>query len=107
MNNDIDLYGDFNEAEDATADDNDDDNNDANNSSNPNDGQNDPIPVQPKEIKMKIKKKLFRLNPERLKSDRGIIAIDSFFQDIKFKGKGHEKHDLDDIMKRLEHWAHR
>ncbi|CAO1336698.1 unnamed protein product [Diamesa serratosioi] len=107
MNNDIDLYGDFNEAEDATAGDNDNDNDDANNSDDPNDGQNDAVPVQPKEIKMKIKKKLFRLNPERLKSDRGVIAIDSFFKDIKFKGKGHEKHDLDDIMKRLEHWAHR
>ncbi|CAO1342921.1 unnamed protein product, partial [Diamesa hyperborea] len=105
MDNDIDLYGDFNEAEDATAGDSDVDNNDGDN--NPNDGTNDPVPVQAKEVKMKIKKKLFRLNPERLKSDRGIIAIDEIFKDIKFKGKGYEKHDLDDIMKRFEHWAHR
>lgn len=103
MDNDIDLYGDFNEAEDATAGDSDVDN--ANDNSN--DETSNAVPVQPKEVKMKIKKKMFRLNPERLKSDRGIIAIDGFFKDIKFRGKGYEKDDLDDIMKRFEHWAHR
>lgn len=108
MDNDIDLYGDFNEAEDANAGDSVVDNNDADNNAYwANDPLPVPVPVQVNEIKMKIKKKQFRLNPERLKSDRGIIAIDDIFKDIKFKGKGYEKHDLDDIMKRFEHWAHR
>lgn len=29
------------------------------------------------------------------------------FEDVKLKGKGHEKEDLDLVMGRLEHWAHR
>lgn len=47
------------------------------------------------------------LNVERLKCDRGIHKIEDYFKDIKFLGKGHEKHDLDNVMKRMEHWAHR
>lgn len=108
MDNDIDLYGDFNEEEDANAGDSDVDNNEKGiNPYGANDPLPVPVPVQLVEVKMKIKKKMFRLNPERLRSDRGIIAIDDIFKDIKFKGKGYEKHDLDDIMKRFEHWAHR
>lgn len=47
------------------------------------------------------------LNVLKLKGPRGIIAIDDFFENMKFKGKGYEKEDLDSVMKRLEHWAHR
>lgn len=43
----------------------------------------------------------------RLKGPRGIGIMESFFSDIKLKGKGKEKEDLDIIMGRLEHWAHR
>lgn len=48
-----------------------------------------------------------RLNVERLKSERGIQTAENYFKDIKFMGKGHERHDLNNVMKRLEHWAHR
>lgn len=44
---------------------------------------------------------------ERLKSDRGIHTLENYFKDTKFRGKGHEREDLKNVMKRLEHWAHR
>lgn len=47
------------------------------------------------------------MNVERLKSDRGIHTIENYFKDFKFRGKGHEREDLNAMMKRLEHWAHR
>lgn len=47
------------------------------------------------------------MNVERLKSGRGIHTVESYFKDIKFRGKGHEREDLNNVMKRLEHWAHR
>lgn len=48
-----------------------------------------------------------RLNVERLKSSRGIHTVENYFKDIKFRGKGYEREDLNNVMKRLEHWAHR
>lgn len=48
-----------------------------------------------------------RLNVERLKSERGIHTVEKYCADLKFRGKGHEKEDLNNLMKRLEHWAHR
>lgn len=48
-----------------------------------------------------------KLNAERLKGPKGIQTIEKYFEGFKFHGKGHEKTDLDRIMKRLEHWAHR
>lgn len=47
------------------------------------------------------------MNVERLKSDRGIHTLEKYCADLKFRGKGHEREDLNNIMKRLEHWAHR
>lgn len=48
-----------------------------------------------------------RLNVERLKSDRGIHTVENYFKNMKFRGKGYERDDLNAVMKRLEHWAHR
>lgn len=48
-----------------------------------------------------------KLNTERLKGPKGIHTIEKHFEGIKFHGKGYEKKDLDRLMKRLEHWAHR
>lgn len=42
-----------------------------------------------------------------MKSDRGIHTVEDYFKDFKCRGKGHERDDLNAIMKRLEHWAHR
>lgn len=97
----IDLYGDFNDEADAQGEDNE----------NPEEGDVDEgdntEKVDPKLKVVRIKRKIPTLNAERLKGPRGIIAVDDFFNDIKFKGKGYEKQDLDEVMKRLEHWAHR
>ncbi|XP_011341926.2 LOW QUALITY PROTEIN: protein TIPIN homolog [Ooceraea biroi] len=48
-----------------------------------------------------------KLNTERLKGPNGIQIIEKYFEAFKFYGKGHEKTDLDRIMKRLEHWSYR
>lgn len=48
-----------------------------------------------------------KLNTERLTGPKGIQTIERYFEGFKFHGKGHEKTDLDRVMKRLEHWAHR
>lgn len=47
------------------------------------------------------------MNAERLISARGIHTVENYFKDIKYHGKGHEREDLNNVMKRLEHWAHR
>lgn len=47
------------------------------------------------------------MNVERLKSDRGIHTVENYFKNFKFRGKGYEREDLNAMMKRLEHWAHR
>ncbi|XP_058801355.1 protein TIPIN homolog [Phymastichus coffea] len=51
--------------------------------------------------------KRFVLNTERLKGPKGIHTIEKLYEGFKFQGKGHEKEDLDKVMKRLEYWAFR
>ncbi|XP_076657959.1 TIMELESS-interacting protein [Halictus rubicundus] len=48
-----------------------------------------------------------KLDTERLKGPKGIQTIEKYFEGFKFHGKGQEKLDLDRILKRMEHWAHR
>ncbi|XP_048736441.2 TIMELESS-interacting protein-like isoform X2 [Ostrea edulis] len=48
-----------------------------------------------------------KLDASRLTGERGIPILPKVFQDVKFKGKGHEAGDLQIIMRYLEHWAHR
>lgn len=48
-----------------------------------------------------------KLNPERLMGDKGIQTVEDYFKDWESKGKGKEFDDLDVVMKKLEHWAHR
>ncbi|CAH2098098.1 unnamed protein product [Euphydryas editha] len=54
-----------------------------------------------------IKNPRFVLNPARLTGPRGIQVIPDHFKNFKFKGKGHERDDLDLVLKKLEHWAYR
>lgn len=108
----IDLFNDFNEELDARAGDYDEEDNpeinsDAEGIGNDEDGDQNREKVEPKLKIIKLKRKNLTLNVEKLKGDRGIIAIEDFYKDLKFRGKGYEKQDLDDVMKRLEHWAHR
>lgn len=112
MDHSIDLYNDFNDELDARAGDSDDDgggqrNSDDDNQNNVGSDGEQRQEVQPKIKVMKAKRQMNTLNVLKLKGPRGIIAIDESFENIKFKGKGYEKEDLDSVMKRLEHWAHR
>jgi TIMELESS-interacting protein len=103
----IDLYEDFNEELDARAGDDDDNEQDGSNNDVDGDKSKDKETVDAKIKIVRVKRKIPTLNVERLKGNRGIAAIDDFFKDVKFKGKGYEKQDLNNVMKRLEHWAHR
>lgn len=111
MDHSIDLYNDFNDELDARAGDSDGEDaqrdSEGDNQNNVGSDGEQRQAVQPKIKVVKAKRKLNTLNIEKLKGPRGIIAIDEFFENIKFKGKGYEKEDLDSVMKRLEHWAHR
>lgn len=44
---------------------------------------------------------------EHISGPRGIAALESYFERVKFKGKGHEHQDLNVIMKTYEYWCHR
>lgn len=61
-------------------------------------------PVKPKRV---VKNPQPKLDVHRLGGPRGIPVLQKSFKDVKWKGKGHEKEDLDVLLKRLEHWAHR
>ena len=54
-----------------------------------------------------IRNPMPKLNPERLMGDKGIQTVEEYFKDWQSKGKGKEFDDLDVVMKKLEHWAHR
>ena len=38
---------------------------------------------------------------------RGVHTLEELFADFKPHGKGREFEDLDVVMKKMEHWAHR
>lgn len=79
--------------------------NDGNNSDGK-DGDGAAKKVEPKQLI--VRKPQLRLNVERLiNAERGVHTVEKYFEDIKYKGKGHEVEDLDNVMKRMEHWAHR
>ncbi|XP_042863795.1 TIMELESS-interacting protein-like [Penaeus japonicus] len=61
-------------------------------------------PVKPKRV---IKNPQPKLDVHRLGGPRGIPVLQKSYKDVKWKGKGYEKEDLDVLLKRLEHWAHR
>ncbi|XP_066603805.1 protein TIPIN homolog [Prorops nasuta] len=63
-----------------------------------------PDPTTKKHI---VRNPIPKLNTERLKGPKGVHTIEKYFEDFKFHGKGYERHDLNRIMKRLEHWSHR
>ncbi|XP_046814806.1 protein TIPIN homolog [Vespa crabro] len=70
--------------------------------------QKENVPKNPsKSEKHVTRNPMPKLNTERLKGPKGIHTIEKHFEGFKFHGKGHEKKDLDRVMKRLEHWAHR
>lgn len=63
-------------------------------------------PVDPK--RRTIRKPQLRLNVERMiGTERGVHTLEKYFEGMKYRGKGNEKEDLDNVLKRMEHWAHR
>ncbi|XP_067131290.1 TIMELESS-interacting protein [Centruroides vittatus] len=63
-------------------------------------------------IKKDIKKRVVRnprvkLDASRLCGERGIAILPKIFENVRFKGKGYEKEDLNKLMSTLEHWAYR
>ncbi|XP_066513626.1 TIMELESS-interacting protein-like [Hoplias malabaricus] len=54
-----------------------------------------------------IKRPQPKLDSQRLLSERGLPALRTLFNNVKFKGKGHEAEDLKVLMQKMENWAHR
>ncbi|NXY31772.1 TIPIN protein, partial [Pomatorhinus ruficollis] len=54
-----------------------------------------------------VKRPRPRLDAQRLISERGLPALRHMFDNVKFRGKGHEAEDLKTLMQHMEHWAHR
>lgn len=70
----------------------------------------DPDPADPSSTKVEIKIRKVRntIRPiDRFMSDRGLQSIGEFYKDVRYKGKHHEKEDINLIMGRMQHWAHR
>ncbi|XP_036391594.1 TIMELESS-interacting protein isoform X2 [Megalops cyprinoides] len=82
------------------------------------DGEGDPFANGEDEGEMKlaeaqvakrraVKRPQPKLDSQRLISERGLPALRTLFDDVKFKGKGHEAEDLKLLMQKMENWAHR
>lgn len=69
------------------------------------DGAQPGVKVEPK--KRTVRNPRPKLSLDTLTGPRGIHTIEEYFKDVSFKGKGHEKRDLDEMMRRMTHWAHR
>lgn len=48
-----------------------------------------------------------KLNVDTLKGPRGLHILPKVFENVKFKGRGHEEQDLNLLMKNYEYWCHR
>uniref|UniRef100_V5G6U4 TIMELESS-interacting protein n=1 Tax=Anoplophora glabripennis TaxID=217634 RepID=V5G6U4_ANOGL len=62
-----------------------------------------------KEVKQKriVKNPQPKLNEQTLKGPKGLAAIESYFEKVKFKGRGYEEQDLNILLKIYEYWCHR
>ncbi|KAM9318543.1 TIMELESS-interacting protein [Pholidichthys leucotaenia] len=54
-----------------------------------------------------VKRPQPKLDSQRLISERGLPTLRTLFDNIRFKGKGHEAEDLRLLMQKMENWAHR
>ncbi|XP_026175729.1 TIMELESS-interacting protein [Mastacembelus armatus] len=54
-----------------------------------------------------VKKPQPKLDSQRLTSERGLPALRTLFDNVHFKGKGHEAENLRLLMQKMENWAHR
>ncbi|XP_055595849.1 protein TIPIN homolog [Uranotaenia lowii] len=69
-----------------------------------NDGNAAPIKVQQKKT---VRNPRNTLNVQRLCGPRGVADLENYYKGFKFRGKGYEKEDLDAVLQRMQHWAHR
>ncbi|XP_048812534.1 TIMELESS-interacting protein [Lagopus muta] len=58
-------------------------------------------------VRKAVKRSIPKLDAHRLVSERGLPALRHVFDNVKFKGKGHEAEDLKTLLRHMEHWAHR
>lgn len=54
-----------------------------------------------------VKRPQPKLDSNRLISERGLPALRTLFDNVRFKGRGHEAEDLQLLMQKMENWAHR
>ncbi|XP_077375385.1 TIMELESS-interacting protein-like isoform X4 [Festucalex cinctus] len=54
-----------------------------------------------------VKRPQPKLDSNRLTSEKGLPALRTLFDDVHFKGKGHEAEDVRLLMHKMENWAHR
>lgn len=54
-----------------------------------------------------VKRPRPKLDANRLISEKGLPALRTLFEDVKFKGKGHEAENLKLLLQKMENWAHR
>ncbi|XP_019722973.1 TIMELESS-interacting protein isoform X3 [Hippocampus comes] len=54
-----------------------------------------------------VKRPQPKLDSHRLTSEKGLPALRTLFDDVHFKGKGHEAEDVRLLMQKMENWAHR
>lgn len=66
--------------------------------------ESDKTVVKPKRV---IRNPQPKLNEQTLMGPKGLSALESYFDRVNFKGKGHEEHDLNMLLKTYEYWCHR
>ncbi|KAK2919869.1 TIMELESS-interacting protein [Channa argus] len=54
-----------------------------------------------------VKRPQPKLDAQRLISERGLPALRTLFDNVHFKGKGHEAENIRLLMQKMENWAHR
>nr|XP_057934283.1 TIMELESS-interacting protein isoform X2 [Doryrhamphus excisus]XP_057934284.1 TIMELESS-interacting protein isoform X2 [Doryrhamphus excisus] len=54
-----------------------------------------------------VKRPQPKLDSHRLTTDKGLPALRTLFDNVRFKGKGHEAEDVRLLMQKMENWAHR
>ncbi|XP_067874355.1 TIMELESS-interacting protein isoform X1 [Heterodontus francisci] len=62
---------------------------------------------EPVVLRKGVKRPQPKLDAHRLTSNRGLPALRNLFNNIRFKGKGHESEDVKTLLWHMEHWAHR
>ncbi|XP_056606550.1 TIMELESS-interacting protein [Triplophysa dalaica] len=71
------------------------------------DGEVSKLAEVPMPKRRSVKRPQPKLDSNRLISEKGLPALRTLFDNVTFKGKGHEAEDLKLLLKKMENWAHR